>query len=112
MNRYDIADAHFLLECHYNIGGMLRERPSNQRRNASTGVQLHRMSYRPEMGLSFESLQEDGKEVYLTNILKWGLPRDEEQNARIREFLTQDFIEQSFPEAAKSIYEQAPRMRD
>jgi hypothetical protein len=112
MDRFEIANAHFLLECHYNVGGMLRERPSNQRRNESTGVQLHRMSYRPGMGLSFESLEEDGKEVYLTNILKWGLPRDEEQNTRIGEFFVKDFVEKNFPEAAKSIYAQAPRMRD
>lgn len=86
MNRFDIVEAHAVLEWDYNVGGILRERPSNQRRNASTGVQLHRMRFRPRMDLSFENLEEDGKIVYLTNVLKWGLPVTEDQIPYMHEY--------------------------
>ena len=46
-DRYDICAAHAQIECDYNVGGITRERPSNARRNMSTGVQLSRMKYRP-----------------------------------------------------------------
>ena len=39
-NRFDIAEAHCVLEWDYNDGGWLQERPSNQKRMESTGVQL------------------------------------------------------------------------
>lgn len=104
MTRFDIADAHFLLECHYNVGGILRERPSNQRRNESTGVQLARMRYQPSMGLDFDSMQDEGKEVYLTNVLKLNLPRDAAQNQRIGEFFAKDWLEREYPHVAAECF--------
>ena len=46
-DRFDICEAHYALEVDYNVGGVLQERPSNQRRNMSTDYQLHRMGFRP-----------------------------------------------------------------
>lgn len=46
-DRFDICAAYAQIEADYNIGGMLRERASNIRRNESTSSQLHRMNYRP-----------------------------------------------------------------
>lgn len=104
MNRFDIADAHFLLECHYNVGGILWERPSNQRRNESTGVQLARMGHQPGMGLDFDSMEDDGKEVYLTNVLKLNLPRDAEQNQLIGVFFGKDWLEREYPHVAAECF--------
>ena len=63
-DRFDIAEAHCVLEWDYNRGGWLRERPSNQRRMASTGVQLHRMGFKPRPDLCHSTLTENGKEIY------------------------------------------------
>lgn len=42
---FDICQAHAQLESDYNRDGIVRERPSNARRNESTGCQLSRMKY-------------------------------------------------------------------
>ena len=44
-NRFAICQAYMQLESDYNVDGILRERPSNQRRNESIGVQLQRIGY-------------------------------------------------------------------
>lgn len=102
---FDICQAHLQLECDYNKGGWLRERPSNLRRMESTGLQLHRMGYRdadrwvdiyhPEFD------REDGddavRDIYIYNVLKWNLPIfDEEERAFIRKRYVSTFLEQ-FP---------------
>lgn len=58
-DRFDICEAHCVLEWDYNMGGWLRERPSSQRRMESTGVQLLRMQFRPRPDLSSETLTEN-----------------------------------------------------
>lgn len=63
-DRFDICEAHALMEAHYNVGGMLQERPSNQRRNMSTGYQLSRMGYRPGAGVQRWELSENGQAIY------------------------------------------------
>jgi len=64
-DRFDICEAYELMEVDYNIGGILRERSSNQRRNMSTGYQLRRMGYRPSpSGGTFGSLTENGQDIY------------------------------------------------
>lgn len=79
---FDICQAHAQLESDYNKGGWLQERPSNQRRMESTGVQLHRMRYRahgrwvsiyhsPDR---YESEDEDVRDIYILNVLKLNLP--------------------------------------
>jgi hypothetical protein len=89
---FAICQAHQQLEADYNVGGILRERPSNQRRNASTGVQLHRMRYssttwwvdicNPDEGDDPDD--EDVRDIYLINVLKWGLPMDDEMLAFVK----------------------------
>jgi hypothetical protein len=85
--RMDIAEAYCLLEWDCNKGGWLQERPSNQRRKEATAVQLHRMQFRSSSCLSFDNLTENGKQIYLEQVQKLGLPCDDEQTARIQEFL-------------------------
>lgn len=74
-DRFDICEAHAVLEWDYNRGGWLHERPSNQRRMESTGVQLHRMGFRPSPMLGGrESLTENGQEIYDELVQRYGLP--------------------------------------
>jgi hypothetical protein len=64
-DKFDVCEAYYQLECDYNKGGWLHERPSNQRRMESTDVQLHRMGFRVGAGWrGYESLSENGKEIY------------------------------------------------
>lgn len=98
---FDICQAHAQLESDYNVGGILRERPSNQRRNASTGVQLHRMQFshamrwvdicNPDEG--DDCSDEDVRDIYLINVLQWGLPMDEEMRSFIADRYTPRFLE-------------------
>ncbi len=94
MNRFDIVEAHAVLEWDFGVSGILWERPSNQRKNASTGVQLTRMKFTPRPDLSYANLEDDGKEVYLTNVLKWKLPIDSDLKKDIKEFFTPEFLAQ------------------
>lgn len=63
-NRFDICEAHAVMEWDYNVSGILQERDSNQRRNMSTWFQLQRMGFSPAYALSYDSLTENGKEIY------------------------------------------------
>jgi len=63
-DRFDVCEAHCVFERDYHSGGWLHERPSNQRRRESTDVQLCRMGFKPAPSLSFESLSENGQEIY------------------------------------------------
>ena len=102
---FDLCQAHAQLESDYNVGGWLRERPSNQRRMMSTGSQLHRMKYRDSFRWVnvFSDRDEDGdsgdedvKDVYFINVLKWGLPIDTEMRAFIGRRYTPEFLK-TFP---------------
>lgn len=73
-DRFDICEAHYILESDYNVGGILRERPSNQRRNMSSGFQLSRMGFKPSPNLSFETLSENGQELYKVLVKRYQLP--------------------------------------
>lgn len=54
----------------YDLGW---ERPSNRRRMMSTDVQLHRMHFRPSPSfMGFESLTENGKEIYSELCQRYG----------------------------------------
>ena len=72
-DRFDICEAHCCLEWDYNIGGIVRERPSNRRRNESTGVQLSRIGFQPAAGLCFESLTANGQQIYSELVSRYGL---------------------------------------
>ena len=81
VNIFDVAQAHRQLESDYNVGGWLRECPSNLRRMESTSVQLHRMHYRGPNDVDItgspiegEDFEENVRYIYCANVLKWGLP--------------------------------------
>lgn len=75
-DRFDICEAHCVLEWDYNVGGWLRERPTNIKRMESTGVQLHRMGFKPRHNLSYRALTENGKEIYNNLVERYDLPEE------------------------------------
>ena len=101
---FDLAQAHSQIESDYNVNGMLRERPSNQRRNESTSCQLARMKYHdPRRWVDICALPEDEDEddgdddvrfIYLANLMKYGLPADEKTLAAIYRTFVPEFIAQ------------------
>ncbi|CAB4158687.1 hypothetical protein UFOVP707_19 [uncultured Caudovirales phage] len=70
-DRFDICAAYQRLEADYHVGGWLRERPSNQRRRESIGVQLHRMGYRPS---PLGDMTENAQAIYDAAVQRLGLP--------------------------------------
>ena len=98
---FDICQAHQQLESDYNVGGWVHERPSNQRRNASTSCQLSRMGYHcggrwvdiySERDEDGDSGDEDVKDIYIQNVLKWGLPITPKERAFIAERYVPAFL--------------------
>lgn len=95
---FDVAQAHQQLESDYNVGGWLRERPSNQRRNESTSCQLSRMQY--SAGCRWVEIctedddndDNDVRDIYLINVLKLGLPMDDEMRAFAAARYVPDFL--------------------
>ena len=79
----DICEAHYILEVDYNCSGWLQERPSNRRRMEATHVQLHRMKFRPRSNLSYETLSDNGKEIYRNLVLRLGLPESKNFDVHI-----------------------------
>lgn len=71
-NRFDICEAHLVLEWDCNLSGWLQERPSNRRRREATAVQLHRMGFSHKPGLSFDTLSDNGKEIYQELEVRYG----------------------------------------
>ena len=76
-DRFDICEAHAVLEWDYNLGGWLHERPSNQRRREATAVQLNRMQFKARRDLSYETLTENGKEIYDDLVKRFNLQKEE-----------------------------------
>jgi len=72
-NTFDLMEAHYLLESDFNVSGVLQERPSNQRRSMSTGFQLNRMGFHPMPSLSYETLSDNGKQIYMSLVFRYGL---------------------------------------
>lgn len=72
--RADICAAHAAIEFHWHVDGWLRERASNQRRRASTDVQLHRMGCRPELTARdpWRALTPNGKLIYRALEVRYG----------------------------------------
>lgn len=72
-DRFDICEAHYLVEVHYNLGGWLHERPSNQRRREATHVQLHRMGFKcRNLPHEEQSLTENGQAIYAALERRYG----------------------------------------
>ena len=76
-NRFDICEAHAVLEWDYNLGGWLHERPSNQKRREATSVQLHRMQFKARRDLSYETLTDNGREIYDDLVERFNLQKEE-----------------------------------
>ena len=103
MNRFAICQAFQQLEFDYNVGGILRERPSNQRRNESIGVQLYRMGFESrhwwvdiaaERDAMDDPDDDDVREVYLRHVLLWKLPMDDDLKAAARRVFTPKYLTQ------------------
>lgn len=112
VSSFDICQAHLQLEADYNLGGWLQERPSNKRRMEATSVQLQRMGYRPGSRWveicaphdpSDDSGDEDVRDIYLQNVLKWSLPIDAEMMTFIKARYTPEFVAR-FPQCAGDDY--------
>ena len=73
-DRFDICEAYYVAEMLWNVGGIMQERESNQRRNMSTGYQLHRMRFNPRPSLNDrDSLTENGQAIYDALLARCGL---------------------------------------
>lgn len=75
-DRFDICEAHAILEWDYNLDGWLHERPSNQRRREATAAQLNRIQFKARRNLSYETLTENGREIYDNLVERFKLPKD------------------------------------
>jgi hypothetical protein len=103
---FAICQAHQQLESDYNVGGILRERPSNQRRNESTGCQLARLGY--HSGFWWVDIEnpddsddqdtEDARDIYIMNVLKWKLPISKELGELIEFRYAEEFLHKNFPD--------------
>lgn len=77
-DRFDICEAYAVLEWDWNKNGWLQERPSNQRRCEATSIQLQRLGFKPSPNLSFETLSENGQEIYRSLERRYGLAGEAE----------------------------------
>lgn len=100
---FAICQAHAQLESDYNKNGIVIERPSNARRNESTGCQLSRMKYSSPYqwvdicaeSSDFDDADDENiRDIYLMNVLKWGLPIDHEMKAFIKARYVPEFCGQ------------------
>lgn len=104
---FDICQAYAQLESDYNHGGWLRERPSNRRRMESTGCQLQRVGYsdaRRWVNICNPDETDDSdddavRDIYLQNVLKWGLPIDAKMMAFIKARYVPEFVAR-YPQCA------------
>jgi len=100
MDRFNICQAYAQLEADYNVGGWLRERPSNQRRREACSVQLRRIGFSNPYGWVDIELIESGdgwecdevREVYMKAVLRLDLPIDEGLMTAMHNFFTADFL--------------------
>ena len=107
---FAVCQAHQQLEADYNVGGILRERPSNRRRNESTGVQLARMDYRTNFWVDIENPEEhEGpddeavRDIYILNALNWNLPISFELGRLINERYSAEWLDEHYPNWASKV---------
>lgn len=102
-DRFAICQAYAQLESDYNVGGILRERPSNARRQESIGCQLLRMGFSNPFGWvdiqapydeGSDYFDEEVREIYFRAVLRWKLPIDDAMRQRMREFFVPEFLSQ------------------
>ena len=107
---FAVCQAHQQLEADYNVGGILRERPSNKRRNESTGVQLARMNYRTSFWVDIENPEEhEGpddeavRDIYILNALNWNLPISFVLGRLINERYSAEWLDEHYPNWASKV---------
>ena len=108
---FAVCQAHQQLEADYNVGGILRERPSNKRRNESTGVQLARMNYRTSFWwVDIENPDENEdrddeavRDIYILNALNWNLPISFELGRLINERYSAEWLDWHYPNWASKV---------
>lgn len=109
---FDICQAHAQLESDYNVGGIVRERPSNARRNESTSCQLARLGYSDnyrwvdiaaEPDENDDPADDDVRNIYMQNVLKWNLPIDAELMTKIKSYFVAEFW-QKYPQTSGTDY--------
>lgn len=74
-DRFDICEAYAVLEWDWHSSGWFQERPSNLRRMESTDVQLRRIGFKPRPSLSYDTLTENGREIYHAAARRFGLEK-------------------------------------
>lgn len=117
VSAFDICQAHQQLEADYNVGGILWERPSNRRRNESTGCQLMRLrfsspyrwvdiypdDYYLENGERNEDYDDEDsgdaavRQIYMKNVLKWKLPLTESEKVFMRRYWVNEWLRKNYP---------------
>ena len=114
MNRFSICQAYAQLEADYNVGGRLRERPSNQRRLESIGVQLSRIGYSsPCYWVDIEAApgdEDDGdndevREIYMHAVLRLSLPINAALMQAMRRYFAPEFLAE-YPQTSHNEYKQ------
>ena len=108
---FAVCQAHQQLEADYNVGGILRERPSNARRNESTGTQLARMDYHSSFWwVDIENPDEDEgpddeavRDIYILNVLNWKLPISFELGRLINERYSAEWLDEHYPNWASKV---------
>ena len=107
---FAVCQAHQQLEADYNVGGILRERPSNKRRNESTGVQLARIDYRTCFWVDIENPEEhEGpddeavRDIYILNVLNWNLPISFELGRLLNERYSAEWLDEHYPNWASKV---------
>ena len=111
MNRFTICQAYAQLEADYNVGGWLRERPSNQRRRESIGVQLSRIGYSNPYGWvdieagpgEDEGEDDEVREVYMCAVLRLNLPINAALMQAMRRYFVPEFLAE-YPQTAHEEY--------
>ena len=108
---FAVCQAHQQLEADYNVGGILRERPSNNRRNESTGTQLARMDYHSSFwwvdienpGDDEDPDNEAVRDIYILNVLNWNLPISFELGRLINERYSAEWLDEHYPNWASKV---------
>ena len=117
MNRFSICQAYAQLEAEYNVVGVLRERPSNQRRRESIGVQLSRIGFSNHYDwIDIEAEYNDGddghddyddevREIYMRAVLRLNLPISAALMQAMRRYFAPEFLAE-YPQTAHNEYKQ------